>query len=171
MKLGLSFGLLVFREFLRFGKGAVCPAAFGIHSLAVASLWLLKGKHRNAPNCRLRGDVRAAHHSGGVNASGVPQNAQDEISCCHLATVAFFFASVFTIVGWVCSLIILRKMRFDGFGISDLWSPTGKLYRRYVQEAKRRDWSLLPVYLPAILGILFFCYFVVAVVLVLREAF
>lgn len=89
----------------------------------------------------------------------------------QLAVVGFFLALPFTVVCWVCSLIILRKMRFDGFGISDLWNPTGKLYRRYVQEAKRRNWSLLPVYIPAILGTLFFCYSVVAVVLVLRDTF
>ena len=89
----------------------------------------------------------------------------------QLATIAFLLALPFSMVGWVCALLILRKMRFDGFGISDLWSPTGRLYRRYIQEARRRNWSLLPIYIPAMLGALFFCYFVVAVVLVLRDAF
>jgi hypothetical protein len=88
----------------------------------------------------------------------------------QLAIVGFFFGSVFTVVGWVCSLKILRKMRFEGFGISDLWNPTGRMYRRYVQEAKHRNWSLLPVYIPAILGTLFFCYFLIVVVVVLRES-
>jgi disulfide bond formation protein DsbB len=89
----------------------------------------------------------------------------------QLAIVAFFLALPPTVAGWVCSLKILHKMRFDGFGTSDLWNPTGKMYRRYVQEAKRHNWSLLPVYIPAILFIPFFCYFLVAVILVLRDTF
>jgi hypothetical protein len=89
----------------------------------------------------------------------------------QLAIVGFVVGLPFTVAAWVCSLKILDRMKFEGFGISDLWNPTGEMYRRYVQEAKRRDWSLLPVYIPAILFIPFFCYFVVAVVLVLRDAF
>ena len=62
-------------------------------------------------------------------------------------------------------------MRSEGFSVSDLWDPTGNLYYCYVQEAKRRNWSLLPLYIPAVLGILFFCYFLIAITLVLRAAF
>lgn len=89
----------------------------------------------------------------------------------RLALVAFLLGLPPTVAGWVCALKILHKMRFEGFGTSDLWNPTGKLYRRYIEEAKRRDWSLLPVYIPAILGTLFFCYFLVVIVVVLRDAF
>ena len=88
-----------------------------------------------------------------------------------LAIVGFFLGSLFAVVGWVCSLKILLKMRSEDFGISDLWSPTGKLYRRYAQEAKRGNWSMLPLYIPAVLGILVFCYFLIAVALTLRAAF
>jgi hypothetical protein len=89
-----------------------------------------------------------------------------------LAVVALFCCFSFVIAAWVCSLIILRKMRFDSFGISDLWSlnPWDNLYIRYIQEAKRRNWSMLPVYIPATLGTVFFCCFVVLVVLGLRQA-
>ena len=89
----------------------------------------------------------------------------------QLATVGFLFGSLFAFVGCVCSLKILRKMRSEGFGVSDLWNPNGKLYRRYVQEARLHNWSLLPLYVPAILGVLFFCYFLIAVTLALRAAF
>ncbi|HKV82062.1 MAG TPA: hypothetical protein VJP02_28195 [Candidatus Sulfotelmatobacter sp.] len=89
----------------------------------------------------------------------------------QLATVGFFVGSLFALVGSVSSVQILRKMRSEGFGVSDLWDPTGKLYRRYVQEAKLRNWSLLPLYIPALLGVLFFCYFLIALTLIVRAAF
>jgi hypothetical protein len=113
------------------------------------------------------GDVSITPPAGSSRSIIAPTNQN------QLAIGGFFFGSLFTVVGWVCSLMILRKMRLDGFGIWDLWNPirADKLYRGYVQEAKRRNWSLLPVYIPAILGTVFFCYFLVAVVLVLRDTF
>jgi ABC-type Mn2+/Zn2+ transport system permease subunit len=81
----------------------------------------------------------------------------------------FFLALLFIVSGWVSSFIILRKMRFYGYGISDLWSPTG-MYRHYFQEAKRREWSRLPVYIPAVLGTLFFIYFFAVVGQILIKA-
>ena len=86
----------------------------------------------------------------------------------QLATVGFFFGLLYALVGGVCSLNILRKMRSRGFGVSDLWDPTGKLYRGYVQEAKLQKWSLLPLYIPAVLGVLLFYYLFIALTLVLR---
>jgi disulfide bond formation protein DsbB len=88
----------------------------------------------------------------------------------QLAMVGFFVGLLFALVGCVCSLKILRKMRSEGFGVCDLWDPTGKLYRRYVQEAKLHNWSLLPLYIPGVLGVLFFCYFLIAVTLVVVRA-
>ena len=85
----------------------------------------------------------------------------------QLATVGFFFGLLYALVGGVCSLNILRKMRSRGFGVSDLWDPTGKLYRGYVQEAKLQA-SHLPLYIPAVLGVLLFYYLFIALTLVLR---
>jgi hypothetical protein len=85
--------------------------------------------------------------------------------------VLFFFALFFTIVSWTCSFIIFRKMRFEGFGVSDLWNPTGKMFRRYVQEAKRRNWSMLPVYIPLGLLALYGGYFFYVVFERLRDMY
>lgn len=101
----------------------------------------------------------------GNSESSIPRTEQNQL------LIGALFGWLFAIVAGVCSLMILRKMRLDGFGIWDLWSPTGEMYRRYVKEAKHRGWSLQPVYIPAIMGTLFICYFVVLVVLVLRDTF
>ncbi len=87
------------------------------------------------------------------------------------AQALFLFACVFVVVSWVAAVIILNKMKFDGFSVSDLWNPTGELYRRYVREAKRRNWSLLPIYVPFLLLAIIFLCFIVLIGGTLRTAF
>ena len=85
----------------------------------------------------------------------------------QLAIFAFVFGLLIALVGLGCSLKILSKMRSEGFGVSDLCDPTGKLYFRYAQQAKRRNWSLLPLYIPAALIVLGCCF---VLMLVLRAS-
>ena len=85
----------------------------------------------------------------------------------QLAIFGFVFGSLTALVALLCSLKILSKLRPEGFGISDICGLTGRLYFRYAQEAKRRNWSLLPLYFPPALVVLGCCF---VLILVLRAS-
>ena len=66
----------------------------------------------------------------------------------HWLLVAGLFAAM---VSWINTLLILTKLRIEGYQYSDIFGF--RIYLRYWQSAPERGWSRIPVFVIPIGGV------------------